>query len=578
MTIDMTQLITRLRKVKHPEAFEEDQGEGGEGEEEEKKKGVKLPAPGEYIPGSAEDPTEGTSDKLTDVDVTYPLVPADPDEGEMVYAWAHIKWNEDQGELVYEVIEPELTDETKVVLQEIRNILERTFDIDFSEIEHEEAEKYLSKKIDKIVDKYNISLTEDQREVIRYYTYRDLAGLGKLQPLMNDKEVEDISCDGTNIPVYVYHRNPKFGSIKTNIEWQREDELNSFVMKLAQRCGRSISVSSPLLDGALPDGSRVQATLATDIARKGSNFTIRRFTEDPLTPIHMMDFETENAQILSYLWTLVEHGKSILVSGTTGAGKTSQLNALSLFIRPEKKIVSIEDTPELRLPHDHWVPEVARSGFGSSAEEGGEVSMDDLLKESLRQRPEYIIVGEVRGEEAYILFQQMATGHTGLSTIHADSINMLMDRLTTKPINLSPSLIETLDCIMLIARIRYHGSYIRRIKGLYEIRNYHKKRGIDTNKVFAWDPDEDEYYMPNNSMILQDIIEQSEMKEKDIQKDLLNKQKILNWMQDEQIKNYKKVGDIISRYYSDPDTVLEKAENQDSNSENTSETPVENNV
>jgi flagellar protein FlaI len=375
---------------------------------------------------------------------------------------------------------------------------------------------------------------------------------------MNDTEIEDISCDGVDIPVYAYHRNPRYGSVKTNIEWHSQEELDSFVMKLSQRCGKSISVSNPLLDGSLPDGSRVQATLATDIARKGSNFTIRRFTEDPLTPIHMMDYETENAQMLSYLWTLVEHGKSTLVCGTTGAGKTSQLNALSLFIRPEKKIVSIEDTPELRLPHDHWVPEVARSGFGSSAEEGGEVSMDNLLKESLRQRPEYIIVGEVRGEEAYILFQQMATGHTGLSTIHADSLDMLMDRLTTDPISLSPSLIETLDCIMLIKRIRRDGTYIRRITGLYEVLEYDKRQGIDANKVFGWNPDKDEYTVENNSILLKDIADQSGVEYEDIQKDLRNKQHVLNYMQEEQIKHYREVGDIISRYYSDPKSVMEK--------------------
>ena len=554
MSIEMNSLISKLRRVKHPEMFEEE-----EEEVERENKGIKLPAPGEFVPGMVKEEEDEDEEKLTDTDVTYPLIPEDPDEGETVYAWAHIQWDEEAGELIYNVIEPELNEETEMILEEIKNILERTFDINFNEVEHDEAEQYLSNKIDMIVDKYNISLSGQQREVIRYYAYRNLAGLGKLQPIMNDKEIEDISCDGTDIPVYIYHRNPKFGSIKTNIEWHDNSELNSFVMKLAQRCGRSISVSSPLLDGALPDGSRVQATLATDIARKGSNFTIRRFTEDPLTPIHMMDFETENAQMLSYLWTLVEHGKSILVAGTTGAGKTSQLNSLSLFIRPEKKIVSIEDTPELRLPHDHWVPEVARSGFGSSADSGGEVSMDDLLKESLRQRPEYIIVGEVRGEEAYILFQQMATGHTGLSTIHADSINMLMDRLTTKPIDLSPSLIETLDCIMLISRIRYNDSYIRRIKGLYEVREYDKKRGIDANKVFGWNAQNDEYVTVNNSLILQDIVDQSNNSETDMQRELMNRQEVLSWMQENQIKNYKKVGDIISRYYSSPDDILEKA-------------------
>jgi flagellar protein FlaI len=554
--MNLLNVISGLRKAKHPKQYDgKEKGDDTE-QADNDVDGIEVPSPGEFKEEYVEE-TEDDQD-LSDVDVTYPLVPADPEEGETVYAWAHITWVEREGELVYNIIEPDLTPELEEKIGRIQNIMERSFDIDFSQLEGEEADEYLADKIDMIVDKYGISLSREQREIVRYYTKRDFAGLGKLQPLMNDTEVEDISCDGVDIPVYAYHRNPRYGSVKTSIEWHNQDELDSFVMKLAQRCGRSISVSSPLLDGSLPDGSRVQATLATDIARKGSNFTIRRFTEDPLTPIHMMDYETENAQMLSYLWTLVEHGKSTLVCGTTGAGKTSQLNALSLFIRPEKKIVSIEDTPELRLPHDHWVPEVARSGFGSSAEEGGEVSMDNLLKESLRQRPEYIIVGEVRGEEAYILFQQMATGHTGLSTIHADSLDMLMDRLTTDPINLSPSLIETLDCIMLIKRIRRGGNYIRRITGLYEVLGFEKRTGIDANKVFGWNPENDEYKIENESVLLKDIADQSGKNHDKIKKELRNKQHILNYMQEEQIKHYREVGDIISRYYSDPKSVMEK--------------------
>ncbi len=553
MSFQFTGLAEKLRRAKHPELYEDDEEEE---KEEVRDDGLEIPTPGTFRPEEIEedDPNE---DSLSDVDITYPLVPEDPDKGETVYAWAHITWVEEEGELIYKVIEPDLDPHTERILEKIRKLLERSFDVDFTDLETEEAEDYLSDKIDHIVDKYNISLTENQREVIRYYAKRDFAGLGKLQPLMNDTEVEDISCDGTDIPVYAYHRNPKFGSIKTNIEWNDPEELDSFVMKLSQRCGRSISVSNPLLDGSLPDGSRVQATLATDIARKGSNFTIRRFTEDPLTPIHMMDFETENAQMMSYLWTLIEHEKSVLVCGTTGAGKTSQLNALSLFIRPDKKIVSIEDTPELRLPHDHWVPEVARSGFGSSVEEGGEVSMDDLLKESLRQRPEYIIVGEVRGEEAYILFQQMATGHTGLSTIHADSLDMLMDRLTTNPINLSPSLIETLDAIVLIKRIRRNDKYIRRITGIYEVEGYEKRTGIEANKVFDWDAQTDNYELVNNSVLLKDIVNETGGNDEDLKKELKNRQHVLNWMQEEQIKHYRDVGDVISRYYSDPQSILE---------------------
>ena len=551
MGFHFNNLAENLKRVKHPELFEEDE------EVEKNEDGVEVPAPGEFHPEMMEGDNE-EDEGMSDVEVTYPLIPEDPDEGEIVYAWAHITWDDDRGELIYKVIEPDMKPKTKKVLENIREILERSLEVDFTDLETEEAENYLTDEIDNIVDKYNITLNERQREVIRYYAKRDFAGLGKLQPILNDTEVEDISCDGLNIPVYVYHRNPKFGSIRTDMVWEDNEELDSFVMTLAQRCGKSISVSEPLLDGSLPDGSRVQATLATDIARKGSNFTIRRFSEDPLTPIHMMDYETENAQIMSYLWTIIEHEKSVLVCGTTGAGKTSQLNALSLFIRPEKKIVSIEDTPELRLPHDHWVPEVARSGFGSSVEEGGEVSMDDLLKESLRQRPEYIIVGEVRGEEAYILFQQMATGHTGLSTIHADSLDMLMDRLTTKPINLSPSLIETLDAIMLIKRIRRGDKYIRRITGIYEVEEYNKRAGLEANKVFGWDPQTDEYNVVNNSTLLKDIVHQTGGSEDELTEELKNRQYVLNWMQDEQIKHYRDVGDVISRYYSEPREILEK--------------------
>ena len=551
--MSFTGLIEKLRKAKHPEWYEDE-------DEQETNvltgEGVDIPTPGAF---STEDVEKFSDDEdLTDVDVRYPLIPAEPEEGEMVYAWAHIKWDEEKGELMYNIIEPELTPRTEAVLEKIQDIMERSFDITLSELEAGEADDYLAEKIDMIVDKYDISLSDDQREIVRYYTKRDFAGLGKLEPLMRDTEVEDISCDGIDIPVFAYHRNPRYGSLKTSIEWNDHDNLDKFVMKMAQRCGKSISVSSPLLDGSLPDGSRVQATLATDIARKGSNFTIRRFTEDPLTPIHMMDFETENAQMYSYLWTLIEHGKSTLVCGTTGAGKTSQLNSLSLFIRPDKKIVSIEDTPELRLPHDHWVPEVSRSGFGSSADGSGEVSMDHLLKESLRQRPEYIIVGEVRGEEAYILFQQMATGHTGLSTIHADSLEMLMDRLTTQPIDLSPSLIETLDCIMLIKRMRREGSYIRRITGLYEVLGYDKRKGIDENKVFGWDPQTDEYRVENKSMLLKQIADQNGIDHEKIKRDLRNKQHVLNYMQEEQIKHFRKVGDVIAHYYSDPKSILEE--------------------
>jgi flagellar protein FlaI len=552
MSSSLYPLIERLREVKKSDEEKDEQDEEAEKDE----KGLEVPVPGKFDSDLVEVEEEG--EKLSDVEMTYPLIPVDPENGEEVYAWAKIEWSDKHNELVYRVIEPELDNKLEDVLKRIQEVLERSFDISLDEISSDKAHKYLEDKVDQIIQEYSIGLGPRERDKIDYYINRNYNGLGKLEPVMRDKEIEDISCDGSGIPVYVYHRNPKFGSLRTNVKWDSNDELDSFVMKLAQRSGKSISVSNPLVDGSLPDGSRVQATLATDIARKGSNFTIRRFSEDPLTPVHMMDFGTEDARMMSYIWTMVERGKSGLITGTTGAGKTSQLNALSLFIEPDKKIVSIEDTPELRLPHEHWVPQVARSGFGETTEEGGEVSMDNLLKESLRMRPEYIIVGEVRGEEAYILFQQMATGHTGLSTIHADSMDKLMNRLTTNPINLSPSLIETLDFVLLVSKLRRGGSYVRRVKGIHEILGYDERQGVDSNKVFEWNPENDEYEQINKSVMLQEIADESAIDYEKLKNDLKNKQQVLAYMQQEQIKNYEDVGDIISMYYSNPEGLIEK--------------------
>lgn len=551
MASSLYPLIERLREVRSPEEDDEEEEE----EVAEDVEGIEVPVPGKFNSDLVE--LGEDQEKLSELEMTYPLIPVEPDEGEEVYAWAKIEWSDEHNELIYRVIEPELDNRLENILEKIETVLERSFDVSLEEISTQKAHEYLEEKVDKIINEYSIRLNSKERDKIDYYINRNYNGLGKLEPVMRDKEIEDISCDGSSIPVYVYHRNPKFGSLRTNVQWRSSDELDSFVMKLAQRSGKSISVSNPLVDGSLPDGSRVQATLATDIARKGSNFTIRRFSEDPLTPVHMMDFGTEDARMLSYIWTMVERGKSGLITGTTGAGKTSQLNALSLFIEPDKKIVSIEDTPELRLPHEHWVPQVARSGFGENADAGGEVSMDNLLKESLRMRPEYIIVGEVRGEEAYILFQQMATGHTGLSTIHADSMDKLMNRLTTDPIDLSPSLIETLDFVLLVSKLRREGSYVRRVKGVHEILGYDERRGVESNKVFDWNPQTDEYEQVNKSIMLQKIADESAIKYEKLKDDLKNKQQVLTYMQKEQIKNYEEVGDLISLYYSNPEELME---------------------
>ncbi len=376
---------------------------------------------------------------------------------------------------------------------------------------------------------------------------------------MQDPDIEDISCDGVGIPVYIFHRNPLIGSIRSNVVFESAEELDTFVNKLSQRCGKTISIASPLVGASLPDGNRVQATLGTDIARRGSNFTIRKFTESPMTPVHLLKLKTLDSKLAAYLWLAIEYGRSILISGGVATGKTTALNALSLFIKPELKVVTIEDTPELRLPHPHWVPHVARQPIAQlEGREVGEVDLFDLLRESLRQRPDYLIVGEVRGREAYVLFQQIATGHASMSTIHADSFERLMDRLTTPPISLPPNLIEALDVIVFLVRIKYGNTYVRRISNVYEVIGYDRAKKIPLiNEIFKWNPLTDKYAAVGDSVAIKKISEQYGITPAALQKELNDRAKIIDWMGERGIENYQDVAKIIRMYYTRPEQVLD---------------------
>jgi flagellar protein FlaI len=383
--------------------------------------------------------------------------------------------------------------------------------------------------------------------------------MGKIEPLMMDPNLEDVSCDGVEIPLYVYHRNPLLGSVKTNVYFETAEELDVFVNKIAQRCGKSISVASPLIGGTLPDGSRIQVTLGTDIARKGSNFTIRKFSELPLTPVNLLKLKTIDSKIAAYLWLAVEYGRTILITGGVATGKTTLLNAMSLFIKPELKIVSIEDTAELVLPHSHWVPSVARLPLSEmGGKKVGEVDLFDLLKESLRQRPDYLIVGEVRGKEAYVLFQQIATGHSSLSTIHADSMERLVDRLTTPPISLPANLLEALDVIIFVVRIKYGSTYVRRIKSIYEIYGFDRKKNFPlVNEVFKWNPKNDTYEATNPSIVLRRISQQYGIEEQYLQQEISRRMKVLEWMVEKNIEDYRDVAKVAKLYYSRADELLQ---------------------
>ncbi len=496
----------------------------------------------------------GEEEDIRNINIKYPLVQGNG----TVYAFAHIFYDPKSNEVVYNIVEPKLDQTMQSLLDEIKEYIQEKIDINFAQIRKKEAYGYIERFFDKALDYFKKRFPPEARGVLKYYIMRDFVGLERIEPLLNDKNIEDISCDGTGINLFIYHREPRLGSLKTNVIFKDKEELDSFVNKLAERCGRTISVSKPLLDGTLPDGSRAQITLSSDIAMRGSNFTIRMFTEEPITPVHLLGFGTSDIKMLGYLWFLIEHGSSILISGGTATGKTSMLNALSLFIKPQMKIVSIEDTAELRLPHPHWVPEVART---SIAAEEGEVDMFELLRESLRQRPDYIIVGEVRGREAYVLFQQMAVGHPGLSTIHSDSIQKLIDRLVSPPISLPPGLLQNLDVILFVKRVKIGRKYVRRIQSISEI------LGLDevtsnpiANEIFNWDPKLDKFNTISKSYLLKKLSDATGLSEKVIREELKKRYKILKWLADRNMDDYRKISYILSLFYTSPDALLSRLE------------------
>lgn len=386
------------------------------------------------------------------------------------YAYAFVE--EKNGTRRYIVAEPELTSEEEKILKETKQEI-----IDKISLIEVKDETELIKRIDKIFNKKKI--TSQQKAKIMYYIGRKIKGLDIIEPLMHDPLIEDIECDGTGIPIFIVHR--KYGHLETNIAFKDEKELQQFVIKMAHLSKSYVSYASPLLDSILPDGSRVNAILTSNVSTRGPTFTIRKFPHKPLTAIDLINSGTLNPMLVAYIWTIMEYQKNALIIGPTAGGKTTLLNVITSFIPPGKRVVSIEDTREINLLLDNWVPQVTRPGFGppdSTGKKYGEVTMLDLIKESFRQRPDYLVVGEVRGEEMSVMFQGMASGHCCLSTVHAKSLNDLVNRLITPPISLEPSLLTSLDLVIITGF--EGGSDIKRtIKELDEIKGFN----IKENKI-----------------------------------------------------------------------------------------------
>src|SRR3990167_5725 len=462
-----------------------------------------------------------------------------------------------RGGLSYTIIEPSLSERDKKNFEIIKKLLMVELSVSLSEIKTKKAaEIKLARKIAQLIKKYKLEIPAKNLSKITYYAIRDFVYLGKIEPLMRDHMVEEISCDGTNIPLYIWHR--EFESIPTNIRFETDKELNNFARKVSYMSGKHVSMANPIVDAALPDGSRINLTLGHEITKRGSTFTIRRFRADPITIVDLIKFQTMSPDIAAYLWYVAEKNSTMLVAGGTASGKTTALNALASFIRPGQKIVTIEDTQELNLPHENWIPAVSRQNFTDG--QIGEINQFDLLRAALRQRPDIIIVGETRGREAYTLFQAMATGHGGFSSIHADSVDATLNRLTSAPMDIPRVLIAyTLHAIILQLKLTIQGKSVRRIIQISEIAGLDDKTGeILLNDVFNWNPTTDQHIFSGRSILFDKIADRYGISPDQVSYELNKRKTALNWMLNNDIRKYKDVSATIMEFYADPDRFYER--------------------
>ena len=403
-----------------------------------------------------------------------------------------------------------------------------------------------------VLDEDSRQLSEYQVEKLLYMLKRNFIGYSRIDAIKYDINVEDISCDGYNSRVFVYHGDHE--QIISNVE-HGEQELDKFVVKLAQRSGMGISKRQPQVDATLPDGSRAQLTLGTEVSDHGTNYTIRQFNDVPFTPVDLINWNTFSLDEMAFLWLCIENNKSLIFAGGTASGKTTSLNAVSLFIPSNAKIVSIEDTREVELPQRNWVASVTRPSFGQ--EDTGEVDEFDLLEAALRQRPDYIVMGEVRGEEGRTLFQVMSTGHTTYTTFHADSVGEVIKRFTTDPINVSKTLFTALDLISIQTQTRVDGHKVRRNKALTEINEYTPENDeINVRDVYEWRAETDDFIQMGSSSTLEEIKFDRGWSQEKLDQELFKRKVVLAYLIEEGINTYTEVAATVQAFVNDPESIL----------------------
>ncbi len=449
----------------------------------------------------------------------------------------------------YRVVEPTLSEFERYVREDIMaDLRDVLMHVDSRDGDREER---LEDELTTLASRYARDVDAGSLHKIRYYIYRDLLGYDRIDPLVRDSRLEDISCDGIDVPVYVYHR--EYRDMETNISFG-EDRLNSLVIRLAQRSDKHVSIADPMVDASLPNGSRIQMTLGTEVSTRGSNFTIRQFSDVPLTPIDLIDFGTFSVETMTYFWLAIENNLSLLFAGGTASGKTTSMNAISMFIPRKNKVISIEDTREITLPHDNWIQSVTREGGASGS---SEIDMYQLLQAALRQRPEYLLVGEIRTEAdvALAFFQAMATGHAAYTTMHADSTDTVLSRLQNPPLSVPEQMVRELDIVAIQRQLFVGDRRVRRNVGISEL-GHGSDGGMMTRDVYEWDPASDTVESVAPSGKLREIMHTNGWDEQRLQTELADRERLLRYMVDEGISGYEQFQTVVWQYASNRDEVV----------------------
>lgn len=476
------------------------------------------------------------------------------------YAYASVLFDESEDKNRYHYFEPELTTFEQYVRQDLQKTIRHLLREQSREALQDTDQ--FERQLESIIADHAATVDSASLYKIFYYLKRDFLRYDKLDPLIRDPHIEDISCDGANVPVFVHHE--EFDVLQSNLTFE-SDKLDSFVFSLAQRANKHVSASNPQVSGNLPDGSRVQLTIDSDITMRGSNFTIRKFEETPYTPIDLIELGTFSLEEMAFIWLAIENNLSIMFVGPTASGKTTSMNAVSLFLPPDGKVVSIEQVRELSVPHDNWVSYVTRQARESATRE--EITMYDLLQSALHERPQYILVGEIRTNPVVVrtFFQSIFTGHPGGTTFHASTAQNAINRLTSEPLDITEQMASALDLISVQHQITEEDSEIkpRRNLTLSEVRSPEERgENLDIVDIYEWNPERDEIEQSmqflQNSRVLQQISQQQGIDIETVMDEIGYREEVLAYMVENGMNSYPDVIKTIFQFNRNQDRVLEQ--------------------